>query len=192
MQQVAGWKETQKVCWYGRSNFPQLRALNQHRIRNFRFAPWRCANGLPPMAGLPADCSRAGGSLFPATGTLPPAFRRNASFTAHDGIPNHPRIPWLCHQRGVPWHTIQQNVACGHLCRRTELDRSSRHRRLLNHQRLTAMAGAANTGTAINWTGHPFGQANWHAFGRLAWNPKLMQVALVKTVYGAHLTTMIP
>ena len=38
-------------------------------------------------------------------------------------------------------------------------------------QRLTGMAGVANTGTDRNWTGHHFGQANWYAFGRLAWNP---------------------
>jgi alpha-glucuronidase len=39
-----------------------------------------------------------------------------------------------------------------------------------NHQ-LTAMAGVANTGSDRNWTGHPFAQANWYAFGRLAWDP---------------------
>jgi alpha-glucuronidase len=38
-------------------------------------------------------------------------------------------------------------------------------------QTLTGMAGVANTGTDRNWTGHHFGQANWYAFGRLAWNP---------------------
>jgi alpha-glucuronidase len=38
-------------------------------------------------------------------------------------------------------------------------------------QRLTGMAGVANTGTDRNWTGHDFAQANWYAFGRLAWNP---------------------
>ncbi|HEX8118485.1 MAG TPA: alpha-glucuronidase, partial [Pyrinomonadaceae bacterium] len=38
-------------------------------------------------------------------------------------------------------------------------------------QRITGMAGVANTGTDRNWTGHHFGQANWYAFGRLAWNP---------------------
>jgi alpha-glucuronidase len=38
-------------------------------------------------------------------------------------------------------------------------------------QRVTGMAGVANTGTARNWTGHHFAQANWYAFGRLAWNP---------------------
>ncbi len=40
-------------------------------------------------------------------------------------------------------------------------------------QRLTGMAGVANTGTDRNWTGHHFAQANWYAFGRLAWNPDI-------------------
>lgn len=34
-------------------------------------------------------------------------------------------------------------------------------------------AGVANIGNDINWTGHPFGQANWYAYGRLAWNANL-------------------
>ena len=34
-----------------------------------------------------------------------------------------------------------------------------------------AIAGVANTGDLQNWTGHHFAQANWFAFGRLAWNP---------------------
>lgn len=40
-------------------------------------------------------------------------------------------------------------------------------------QRLTGMAGVANTGSDRNWTGHHFAQANWYAFGRLCWNPNL-------------------
>jgi alpha-glucuronidase len=36
---------------------------------------------------------------------------------------------------------------------------------------LSAMAGVSNIGSDLNWTGHPFGQANWYAFGRLCWNP---------------------
>jgi alpha-glucuronidase len=40
-------------------------------------------------------------------------------------------------------------------------------------QRLTGIAGVANTGSDRNWTGHHFGQANWYGFGRLAWNPDL-------------------
>jgi alpha-glucuronidase len=37
----------------------------------------------------------------------------------------------------------------------------------------TAMAGVANIGTDRNWSGSHFDQANWYAFGRLAWNPML-------------------
>jgi alpha-glucuronidase len=40
-------------------------------------------------------------------------------------------------------------------------------------QRLTGIAGVANTGTERNWTGHHFAQSNWYAYGRLAWNPDL-------------------
>ena len=43
----------------------------------------------------------------------------------------------------------------------------------LDGRRETGMAGVANTGLDTNWTGHDFGQANWYAFGRLAWNPDL-------------------
>jgi alpha-glucuronidase len=35
----------------------------------------------------------------------------------------------------------------------------------------TGIAGVANTGSDRNWTGHHMAQANWYAFGRLAWNP---------------------
>ncbi|HEX7294761.1 MAG TPA: alpha-glucuronidase family glycosyl hydrolase [Pyrinomonadaceae bacterium] len=40
-------------------------------------------------------------------------------------------------------------------------------------QRLTGIAGVANTGSSLNWTGHNLSQANWYAFGRLAWSPQL-------------------
>lgn len=40
-----------------------------------------------------------------------------------------------------------------------------------NPKLITGMAGVANIGTDMNWCGHPFAQANWYAFGRLAWNP---------------------
>jgi alpha-glucuronidase len=38
---------------------------------------------------------------------------------------------------------------------------------------IAGIAGVANTGSDVNWTGHHFGQANWYAYGRLAWNPDL-------------------
>ncbi len=40
-------------------------------------------------------------------------------------------------------------------------------------QKITAIAGVSNIGEDINWTGHHFAQANWYAFGRLAWNNAL-------------------
>jgi alpha-glucuronidase len=43
----------------------------------------------------------------------------------------------------------------------------------LYKQKLTGIAGVANTGSERNWTGHHLAQANWYAFGRLAWNPDL-------------------
>lgn len=38
---------------------------------------------------------------------------------------------------------------------------------------LSAIAGVANTGDDDNMTGHPLADANWYAFGRMAWNPSL-------------------
>jgi alpha-glucuronidase len=38
---------------------------------------------------------------------------------------------------------------------------------------ITGIAGVANIGNDRDWTGHPFGQANWYAFGRLAWDHDL-------------------
>jgi alpha-glucuronidase len=48
---------------------------------------------------------------------------------------------------------------------------------LEDHAR-TGMAGVANTGRDLNWCGHHFAQANWYAFGRLAWNPSLPAEAI--------------
>ncbi len=42
----------------------------------------------------------------------------------------------------------------------------------------TGIAGVANTGTDRNWTGSHFNQANWYAFGRLAWDPRLAASAI--------------
>ena len=39
--------------------------------------------------------------------------------------------------------------------------------------KLQGVAGVANVGLDTNWCGHHFAQANWYAFGRLAWNPNL-------------------
>lgn len=38
---------------------------------------------------------------------------------------------------------------------------------------LKGVAGVVNVGDHVNWCGHDFAQANWYAYGRLAWNPDL-------------------
>ena len=43
----------------------------------------------------------------------------------------------------------------------------------LENHTLSGIAGVANIGNDRNWTGHPFGQSNWYAFGRLAWDHTL-------------------
>jgi alpha-glucuronidase len=39
--------------------------------------------------------------------------------------------------------------------------------------RITGMVSVTNPGLVTNWCGHHFSQANWYAFGRLAWNHQL-------------------
>ena len=39
--------------------------------------------------------------------------------------------------------------------------------------KLRGVAGVANIGDDKNWCGHHFSQANWYAYGRLAWDPDL-------------------
>ena len=45
---------------------------------------------------------------------------------------------------------------------------------------LSGIAGVANIGKDTNWCGHHFSQANWYAFGRLAWNPSLSSEAIAR------------
>ncbi len=45
-------------------------------------------------------------------------------------------------------------------------------------QHPSVIAGVANTGTDRNWTGHLLAQANWYAFGRLAWDHGLRAEAI--------------
>jgi alpha-glucuronidase len=44
--------------------------------------------------------------------------------------------------------------------------------KLTEGQKLTGIAGIANSGTDRDWSGSSFNQADWYAFGRLAWNPE--------------------
>lgn len=50
----------------------------------------------------------------------------------------------------------------------------------LDGHALTGMAGVANIGSDLNWTGSIFDQANWYAFGRLAWDPDLDSASIAR------------
>lgn len=58
----------------------------------------------------------------------------------------------------------------------------------INENHKTLIAGVSNIGTDRNWTGHLFGQANWYAFGKLAWDPELDSKAIadewIKLTFG--------
>lgn len=48
----------------------------------------------------------------------------------------------------------------------------------VNGRETSLVAGVANTGSERNWCGHHFDQANWYAFGRLAWDSGLSSEAI--------------
>lgn len=48
----------------------------------------------------------------------------------------------------------------------------------INNHSISGMAGVANIGSDINWCGHPFAQANWYAFARMAWDHNLSSEAV--------------
>lgn len=52
------------------------------------------------------------------------------------------------------------------------------------------IAGVANTGSDRNWTGHHLSQANWYAYGRLAWDHSLSSEAIAdewtRMTFGSH------
>ncbi|GGE81445.1 alpha-glucuronidase family glycosyl hydrolase [Sphingomonas prati] len=50
----------------------------------------------------------------------------------------------------------------------------------LDRHRLSAIAGVANIGDSRDWTGSSFNQANWYAYGRLAWDPSLTPQAIAR------------
>ncbi|MBM1105801.1 alpha-glucuronidase [Aurantibacter crassamenti] len=59
----------------------------------------------------------------------------------------------------------------------------------LHNNKITGVAGVANIGTDLNWTGHPFAQANWYGFGRLAWDPYLSSNTIADEWIKATYTT---
>lgn len=54
---------------------------------------------------------------------------------------------------------------------------------------LKGVAGVVNVGDNVNWCGHDFAQANWYAYGRLAWNPDLSSEEIVSEWLSQTFTT---
>ena len=46
--------------------------------------------------------------------------------------------------------------------------------------RIRGLAGVSNVGSDRDWCGSDFNQANWYAFGRLAWDPTLSSAAIAE------------
>ena len=59
-------------------------------------------------------------------------------------------------------------------------------------EKLVGIAGVANIGLDTNWCGHHFSQANWYAFGRLAWNPTLTSEAIASEWLKATFLPVLP
>ena len=51
---------------------------------------------------------------------------------------------------------------------------------LTSGSRISAIAGVANVGRSQSWCGNLFNQANWYAFGRLAWDPALSSAQIAE------------
>jgi alpha-glucuronidase len=51
---------------------------------------------------------------------------------------------------------------------------------LVDDNGLSLFAGVGNIGTDRDWCGSTFNQANWYAFGRLAWNPHASSRAIAE------------
>lgn len=54
---------------------------------------------------------------------------------------------------------------------------------------LKGVAGVVNVGDHVNWCGHDFAQANWYAYGRLAWNPALSAEEIAREWLAQTFTT---
>lgn len=54
---------------------------------------------------------------------------------------------------------------------------------------VAGMAGVANIGSSRTWSGSHFDQANWYAFGRMAWNPQAKAVDIAQEWAGRTFST---
>ena len=105
---------------------------------------------------------------------VPSAVRRDAEDSADAGSADHQGIPRLRHTSRVSRYRCSRKPCVPTPLRRAPGSTvSSVIDGSLHGYPQTGMAGVANIGADRNWTGSHFDQANWYAFGRLAWDPSL-------------------
>ena len=126
---------------------------------------------------VPRERARAGEerrARLPAARAVPSAVRRDAEDAADDGVPDHQGVPGPGHAPRVSRRRTSRRCCAP---TRTRRGRARRSRRSidgsLHGYARTGIAGVANIGSDRNWTGSQFNQANWYAFGRLAWDHEL-------------------
>ena len=111
---------------------------------------------------------------FPAARAVPSAVRRDAEDAADDGIPDHQGI-----SRASPRTSPISRRCSKKRSTRTRWSRAKARRSRRSSTanctatRRPAWQASSNIGADRNWTGSHFDQANWYAFGRLAWDPDL-------------------
>ena len=113
-----------------------------------------------------------GADRLPAARAVPSAVRRHAAHAADAGGADHQGVPGVRHSPGVSRAAVRGGARLRHLCARAGLDGAQGDRRLAE---ATATAWPAWPTSAPTATGAAriFDQANWYAFGRLAWDPDL-------------------
>ncbi len=103
------------------------------------------------------------------------ALRRDAEDAADDGVPDHQGIPRPGHASRLSRAALSEEVldadTWAHGKGSTVAQRDRRVAARLS--RAPASRASPTSGTDRNWTGSQFNQANWYAFGRLAWDPTL-------------------
>jgi hypothetical protein len=78
---------------------------------------------------------------------------------------------WKCNSHGNIWARAAGSFSSPRCGRRCEADTCAPRCGTPVRATIKAFAGVSNVGSYRHWTANQFDQANWYAFGRLAWNP---------------------
>ena len=135
-------------------------------------------NEFVPLDGKFADNVlvqvKNGADRLPAARTVPSAVRRHAEDAADDGVPDHQGVSRASRRTWrISAPLYEEALDAGHVWRRA---RARRWRRSIDGElhgyKQHRHGGRRRTSAPIaTGRGSHFDQANWYAFGRLAWDP---------------------